>query len=83
MGAKAAPIDVADDGADCERDESLDEHDVPKIIIIFASSMIPMTFFSPSRKLGKSCYQKNPQIKCEKFICNFCLNMRYTYLLFT
>ena len=26
------PTDVADDGADCERDESLDEHDVPKII---------------------------------------------------
>ena len=36
MVAKAAPIDVqADvDGADCERDESLDEHDVPKIIKI-------------------------------------------------
>ena len=28
--AEAAPFDEADDGADCEHDESLDEHDEPK-----------------------------------------------------
>ena len=28
--AEAAPFDEADDGADCEHDESLDEHDEPE-----------------------------------------------------
>ena len=51
MVAKAAPIDAqADaDGADCERDESLDEHDVPKIIKIHRYVQIRAIPFSETQ----------------------------------